>query len=340
MATGCPGCSLEAVVSGAQLLPSLAAAGAEGADMLIAEGVMGLFDGCGQPGCDGSTAAVARLLRAPVVLVVDASAMSGSVAAVVHGYRDLDPRVGVAGVILNRVAGPGHAALLREALDPLGVAVLGIVDRDDELVWRERHLGLVPVAEHPEGVRAAVRKVAAAIERSCSLEAIEAVARAAPRTMVPPPPAAAPVGSVRVAQAAGPAFGFTYPENLALLRQAGAELAPFDPLKDPALPPGCAALYAGGGFPEVFAQALGENRSLLESVRHELALGMVTWAECGGLLWLCRALGGIPMVGAVPAEGHMTDNLTIGYRNAVTQTATPFGPPGTELRGHEFHRSE
>jgi len=339
VATGRAGCSLDAWLSGDEILPSLAAAAADGAEILVVEGVMGLFDGSGEPDCDGSTAAVAGLLDAPVVLVVDASAMSGSVAAVVLGFRDLDPSLRLAGVVLNRVAGEGHAALLREALDPLGVAVLGVLYHDDELVWRERHLGLVPVAEHPDEVRAAVARLGATIERSCDVDGLLAAARAAPTRRVAPPPSASPVGTVRVALAAGPAFSFTYPENLTLLAEAGAELLPFDPLSAVSIPDGCDGLYAGGGFPEVFAGALGDNRPLIDDVRRQLDRGMVAWAECGGLLWLSRSLDGVGMVGAVPADARMTERLTIGYRTAVTTTASPLGPRGTVLRGHEFHHS-
>jgi cobyrinic acid a,c-diamide synthase len=339
VATGRPGRSLDAWLSGDALLPSLAASGSEDADVLVVEGVMGLFDGSSEPGCDGSTAAVARLLDAPVVLVVDASAMSGSVAAVVHGYRDLDRRVRVAAVVLNRVAGEGHATMLREALQPLGVPVLGALFDDQQLVWRERHLGLVPVAEHPAEVRAAVVRLGAAIERGCDVAAVLAVARAAPQHHVAAAPTATAVGEVRIALASGPAFSFTYPENVALLAAAGAELVPFDPLVDERLPDGCAALYAGGGFPEVFADALGGNRPLLDDVGRHVARGMPVWAECGGLVWLCRAVDGVAMVGAIPAQARMTERLTIGYRTAVTRTSSPFGPPGTSLRGHEFHRS-
>jgi cobyrinic acid a,c-diamide synthase len=144
---------------------------------------------------------------------------------------------------------------------------------------------------------------------------------------------------VRLALAAGPAFSFTYPENLALLGQAGAELVPFDPLEDPQLPGGCNALYVGGGFPEVFVPALAQNRRLLVDVGRAVARGLVTWAECGGLLWLCQSLDGVPMVGAIPAHGRMTESLTIGYRTAITRVASPFGPAGLALKGHEFHRS-
>jgi cobyrinic acid a,c-diamide synthase len=339
VATGRPGRSLDAWLSGEELLPSLAAAGAEGTDVLVVEGVMGMFDGSAEPGCDGSTAAVARLLDAPVLLVVDASAMSGSVAAVVHGFCTFDPSARVAGVVLNRVGGDGHAALLREALAPLGVPVVGAVYEDAALAWRERHLGLVPVVESPLEVAAAVERLGAVIERACDVDAVIALARAAPRRSVLAPPAARFAGLARVALASGPAFSFTYPENLQLLAGAGAELVPFDPLADPALPEGCSALYAGGGFPEVFAASLGANAPLHADVRAQLDRGMLVWGECGGLLWLCRSLDGARMVGAVAADARMTDRLTIGYRTAVTQVPSPFGPPGTVLRGHEFHRS-
>jgi cobyrinic acid a,c-diamide synthase len=339
VATGRPGRSLDAWLSGDALLPPLAAAGAHGADVLVVEGVMGMFDGSSEPGPDGSTAAVARLLGAPVLLVVDASAMSGSVAAVVHGFRTFDPTVRLAGVVLNRVGSAGHATMLREAIAPVGVPVLGVLLEDPSLAWRERHLGLVPVAESPRDVAAAVERLGAVMETACDVEAIMAIARSAPRQPVATPPTALFAGRARVAIASGPAFSFTYPENLELLAAAGAELVPFDPLTAAALPDGCSALYAGGGFPEVFAPALGANEPLIDNVRTALQRGMVAWAECGGLLWLCRSLDRAEMVGAVPADARMTDGLTIGYRTAVTQVASPFGPAGTTLRGHEFHRS-
>jgi len=339
VATGRPGRSLDAWLSGDALLPALAAAGARDADVLVVEGVMGMFDGSSEPSCDGSTAAVARQLGAPVLLVVDASAMSGSVAAVVHGFRSFDPTVALGGVVLNRVGGEGHATLLRESIAPLGVPVLGVLYADEALAWRERHLGLVPVAESPREVSAAIDRLSAIVERACDVEAIMALARSAPRRPVPASPTALFAGRARVALASGPAFSFTYPENLELLRAAGAELVPFDPLAERALPDGCSALYAGGGFPEVFAAELGANMPLVADVRASVQRGMVVWAECGGLLWLCRSLDGAPMVGAVPADARMTDTLTIGYRTALTQRPSPFGPAGTALRGHEFHRS-
>jgi cobyrinic acid a,c-diamide synthase len=321
------------------VIPALAGRAAAGADVLVVEGVMGLFDGAAEPGGPASTAHVARLLDAPVVLVVDASAMSGSVAALVHGYATFDASVRVAGVVLNRVGSPAHETMLREALEPIGVPVLGVLARADELAWRDRHLGLVPVVEQREAVEKSLERLADTVDASCDVEAIAALARAAPPLPAGEAPAARPSGRARVAVAGGPAFSFTYPDNLELLEQAGAELVPFDPRAEAALPAGLDAVYAGGGFPEVFVEELAANRPLLEDVRDRVGRGLVTWAECGGLLWLSRSLDGHALCGALDAEGSMSERLTLGYRRAHTAVDTPLAPAGTELRGHEFHYS-
>lgn len=243
-------------------------------------------------------------------------------------------------MILNRVGSAGHEELLREALEPLGIPVLGALHRDDALVWRERHLGLVPVAEEPDKIRASILRLSEVIARSLDLEAIVAIARSAPRQSVAEVPRARTVGKSRIAVCAGPAFSFVYPENLQLLREAGAEIIPFDPLKDPTLPDGCDALYAGGGFPEVYALELADNRRLLDDVRRRLNDGLTTWAECGGYLWLSESLDGVPMAGVLSGvHARMTDSLTLGYRTATTLSESFFGPAGMELRGHEYHRS-
>ncbi|HEX2023265.1 MAG TPA: cobyrinate a,c-diamide synthase [Acidimicrobiales bacterium] len=342
LATGRPGRNLDPWMCGAETVGPLAAREAAGADLLVVEGVMGLFDGAaGEPGLApvASTAQVAALLDAPVVLVVDASAMSGSVAALVHGFTTFSPAVRVAGVVLNRVGSDSHEEMLRRALEPLGVPVLGALRRDDALVWRERHLGLVPVVEAPGAVVAALDRVAHAVERGCDLDRLLALASTAPDVSVGAPPQARRKASARVAVLGGRAFAFTYPDNLEVLEQAGAELVPVDPEADRRVPEGTAALYAGGGFPEVFAAGLAANRPLLDDVRRRVAAGLVTWAECGGLLWLTRSLDGHPMAGAVAAQAHMTPRLTLGYRRARTAVETPLGAPGTALRGHEFHYS-
>ena len=343
-ATGRTSHNLDLYLHGPELVRALAGEAARGADILVVEGVMGLFDGTASvPGAPaaGSTAEVARLLQAPVVLVVDASAMSGSVAALVHGFATFDPEVRLAGVVLNRVGSPGHAALLEEALAPLDVAVLGHLVRDDRLAWRERHLGLVPVVEGPRAVRRSLELLADVVAGSLDLDALLALAAAAPRTRVGQAPRARPAGRARVALCSGPAFSFYYPENLDLLGQAGAELVPFDPLRDESLPGGCSGLYAGGGFPEVFAAEISANAKLLAELGERVRDGLPTWAECGGLLLLCESLDGAPMPGGLEGvHARMTERLVIGYREATLQRAGLFGPGGTVLRGHEFHRSK
>ena len=342
LATGRPARNLDAWICGAPTIASLAARAAASADVLVVEGVMGLFDGAsfgGDDGALGSTAEAAALLDAPVVLVVDAAAMSTSVAALVHGYASFDRGVRVAGVVLNRVGSPGHEVLLREALEPLDVSVYGALPRDDALGWRERHLGLVPVVEHRAEVDRSMAALAAAIERHCDVPGLMTLARSAPRRRAPAHAPARPSGSARVAVAGGPAFSFAYPDNLERLEEAGAELVVFDPARDTVLPDGVDALYAGGGFPEVFLETLAANTPLLADVRRRVTSGLVTWAECGGLLWLARSLDERPLAGVVPAAGHMTGRLTLGYRRARVLVPTPVGGPGTQLRGHEFHYS-
>jgi cobyrinic acid a,c-diamide synthase len=338
LATGRPGRNLDPWMCGESVIPPLAARASSGCQILIVEGVMGLFDGAGATDTS-STAHVARLLQAPIVLVLDASAMSASVAAVVHGFATFDPAVGIAGVVLNRVGSDHHEALLRDALVPLGIPVVGALRRDDRLSWRDRHLGLVPVVEHPAEVAASLERLAAAVADGVDLEFVEKLAAAAPAISVADPPSAAAGGRCRVAVAGGPAFSFGYPDNLELLAAAGAEVVPFDPLRDPALPPAVAGLVAGGGFPEVFAEALADNLPLLADTRDRVAQGLVVWAECGGALWLSRQLDGHALCGVIDAAGRMTGRLTLGYRRGRIGVPSPLGPAGTEVRGHEFHYS-
>ncbi|HMC41519.1 MAG TPA: cobyrinate a,c-diamide synthase [Acidimicrobiales bacterium] len=339
LATGRPSRNLDAWICGAEAVAPMAAKAGSGAAVLIVEGVMGLFDGAAEDGETASTAHVARLLDAPVLLVVDAAALSGSVAALVHGFRTFDRSVRVAGVVLNRVGSEGHEVMLREALAPLDVPILGVLRRDDRLAWRDRHLGLVPVVEQEGVVRDSLERLASIVSGACDLDRVLALAgEARPRTVSPLPPAAH-VARVRVAVAQGPAFSFVYPDNGERLEEAGAELVPFDPLEDAALPPGVSALYAGGGFPEVYAEGLSANRGLLGDLRARIAGGLAAWAECGGLLWLARSLDGRALAGVVDATATMTDRLTLGYRRARVLRQCPLGAPGTELRGHEFHYS-
>jgi cobyrinic acid a,c-diamide synthase len=338
VATGRPGRNLDPWMCGVDAIVPLAARAAHGAALLVVEGVMGMFDGA-RDGGPSSTADVAALLDAPVVLVVDAHGLGQSVAAIVQGFRGFDTRAHIAGVVCNRVGSDRHAELLRDALAGAGLPLLGALRRDDAFSWRDRHLGLVPVVEQRADVGRALDRLASAIERDCDLDGIERIARSAPTRITPAPDAPPRVGSARVAVATGRAFSFAYEDNLEALHAAGAEIVPFDPCVDEALPERCDAVVAGGGFPEVYATALTDNTPLLRDVQSRVAQGMVVWAECGGLLWLADELDGHAMAGVVPTAATMTSRLTLGYRHACTTTPSPLGPAGTELRGHEFHYS-
>lgn len=338
LASGRPPRNLDPWLCGAHAIAPLAARASEGADVLVVEGVMGLFDGAAD-GTPSSTADVAALLDAPVLLVVDAASTSASVAAIVRGFRDHDPRLRVAGVVLNRVGSDSHETLLRDALLPLGVPVVGCLRRDDALVWRDRHLGLVPVAEHAGEVAHSLDALAAWVTRSFNLDSVLQIARSAAPLSTASATMPLPVGFCRIAVASGPAFTFAYQDNLEALEAAGAEIVPFDPLCDPALPDGVDGLVVGGGFPEVYGPALAANASLLADVRTRVAAGLPTWAECGGLLWLARELDGATMVGAVPTTAALGTRLVLGYREGEVRAPSPIGPAGTRLRGHEFHYS-
>lgn len=341
LATGKPGRNLDVFLSGREIVGRLFVGAAAGADIAIVEGVMGLFDGRGASG-EGSTADVARLLGAPVILVVDASSMSSSVAAMVHGYRDLDRSVRVAGVVLNRVGSGHHEHILRSALEPLGVPVLGVVRRDPGLQTPERYLGLVPVAERVLEAHRSVARWRSAIERGCDIEAIVAVGRTAgpsPGAAWRPQAEMAPVTPVRIAVATGPAFSFVYPENIELLEARGAEICWFDPTGEEVLPAGVDAVYLGGGFPEVYGEELSANALLRSQVRSFASSGRPVMAECGGLLYLCRRLDGLAMCGVVDADARMTARLTLGYRIATSASRSFLFDRPTEVRAHEFHRS-
>src|SRR5438270_4312286 len=202
LAIGRPSRNLDAWICGPDAIAPLAVRAAHDTEILLVEGVMGLFDGAADDGATASTAHMAKLLAAPVLLVVDAAAMSGSVAALVHGFASYDPGVDVAGVVLNRVGSEGHEIMLREAIAPLGIPVVGALRRDDTFQWRDRHLGLVPVAEHPETIRRSLDSLAHAVERSCDLDAILAIAARAPSLEPQPLPEPNLVRNVRVAVAA------------------------------------------------------------------------------------------------------------------------------------------
>ncbi|QIN82237.1 cobyrinate a,c-diamide synthase [Rubrobacter tropicus] len=343
LAAGRPGRNLDAFLSGPDLVGPLFAHGARDANVAVIEGVMGLFDGKGGGGELASTAHVAKLLDAPVVLVVDGSAMARSAAAMVHGYATFDPDLRLAGVVLNRVGSDRHEQMLREALAPLGIPVLGVLRRDDAVRTPDRHLGLVPAAERRAEAGRSLDALGDVVARSLDLDAVLKVASSAGRLHAkawsPEAPGGERTEGVRVAVAAGPSFSFLYRENVELLEGAGAEVAYFDPTSDDALPAGTDALYLGGGFPETYAEALSANEPMKESVRRFAAEGRPVVAECGGLLYLARELDGKPMCGVLDATAHMTGRLKLGYREARAVADSPLAETDTLVRGHEFHYS-
>ncbi|MFZ4234184.1 cobyrinate a,c-diamide synthase [Streptomyces murinus] len=352
LATGRTGRNLDAYLCGPELVAPLFLHGARGCDIAVVEGVMGLYDGAAGEGELASTAQVAKLLGAPVVLVVDASAQSRSVAALVHGFVSWDPQVRIGGVILNKVGSARHEELLREALDSVGVPVLGALRRARPVETPSRHLGLVPVAERRALAVSAVSEMAELVSRGCDLPALEALARtagavpggAAPWTpdLSPThddPSASAEGPRPRIAVAGGPAFTFSYAEHTELLTAAGAEVVTFDPLHDEELPDGTAGLVIGGGFPEVYAAELSANEPLRKAVAELARSGAPVAAECAGLLYLCRELDGSPMCGVLDATARMAQRLTLGYRDAVAVGDSVLAAAGARMRGHEFHRT-
>ncbi|MDX6257032.1 MAG: cobyrinic acid a,c-diamide synthase [Frankiales bacterium] len=336
LAAGRVGRNLDPYLSGADRIAPLLAHGSTGADIAVVEGVMGLFDG--RRGTDeASTAHVAVLLGAPVILVVDARSMSRSVAALVHGFTTYDPRVRVAGVILNMVGSDAHEEMLRTSLAPQAIPVLGVIRRHGDLVTPSRHLGLVPVAERAEAALAMVAAAQHIVARSVDLDAVAALARTAEAVDAEAwqPEVAGDGGrGLTVAVARGEAFSFEYAEHAEILEAAGARVVGFDPLTDTELPTGTDILVIGGGFPEEHVPALADQRPLLHAVRD---FAGVVYAECAGLLYLARTLDGVPMTGRLATDAAMTTRLTLGYREAVGATGLL---AGVAVRGHEFHRTQ
>jgi len=365
LAAGRPGRNLDPWLVGEDQVAALFAHGAatpELADIAVIEGVMGLFDGksagpgghsaAGQHGGDfASTAHVARLLDAPIILVVDAGGMAASAAALLHGFASFDPGTRIGGVIFNLTGSPGHEALLRDAAEVVGLPVLGLLGRRDQLTVPSRHLGLIPAAELGRPAVDAVAALADLIGASVDLEAVVGLARTAGPLSVgtlSAPDQLQETGTERVrltqprprlAIAAGPAFTFGYAEHPELLTAAGAEVVTFDPLRDERLPADVDGLIIGGGFPEEHAADLSANARLRAEVAALARAGGPVLAECAGLLYLARSLDGHPMCGALDVTAVMTGRLTLGYRDAVAASTSPLAQAGTRVHGHEFHRT-
>ena len=346
LAAGRPGRNLDAWLVGEDQIAPMFARGAstpEPADVAVIEGVMGLFDGVSGHSDFASTAHVARLLKAPVILVVDASGTGMSAAALLHGFATYDPGTRIGGVIFNKTGSEGHERLLREAADAAGIPVFGVIRRRDQVTVPSRHLGLIPAAELGSPAADAVAALTSIVSGSVDLDAVVRLARTAgplqenadisPERTVPSLP------RPRIAFAGGPAFTFGYAEHPELLDAAGAEVVRFDPLRDEQLPDEVDGLVIGGGFPEEHAADLSANARLRSQVAKLAQAGAPVIAECAGLLYLARSLDGHPMCGVLDASATMTGRLTLGYRDAVAAAPSPLAQAGTRVHGHEFHRT-
>lgn len=313
-----------------------------GADVCIVEGVMGVFDGRLGTNGVGSTAHVARVLGAPIVLVVDASRSARGVGATVLGFARFDPRVAIAGVIVNRLGSERHADEVRASLSDIGVPLLGCISRDAELSLPERYLGLhLPGA----GTEAAIDRLASAIESTLDLDALQErcrPARLTPRTT--PLPIERARTQARIGVARDEAFAFYYQDNLDMLEAQGAELVPFSPIHDERLPE-VDGIYLGGGYPELSAHELAANASMVTDIRHAVAADMPVYAECGGLMYLSLAIvgrdgRGNEMVAAIPTETVVSARRqALGYREVELARDTVLFERGQTIRGHEFRWS-
>lgn len=339
LATGRPGRNLDSVLVGSDLIGPLFGHGSRGTDIAVIEGVMGLFDGRVSD-AKGSTAEVAALLGAPVVLVVDAKGYSQSLSALLHGFvvHAAEAGIRIAGVILNRVGSERHREILTAAADRAGLCVFGALPRTKELSVPSRHLGLVTAVEHGQAALDAIAAMTQLVAAHVDVSAIVAAARSDVAASVWNPAdvmGTAVAGEPVVALAAGQAFTFGYAEHRELLAAAGAVVAEFDPRSD-SLPADTAALVLPGGFPEQFAADLSSNEPLRQQVRD---MSGPIHAECAGLTYLCEDLDGAPMCGVLDARARFTDSLTLGYRDAVAMTGSVLFAEGERLSGHEFHRT-
>jgi cobyrinic acid a,c-diamide synthase len=358
--TGIPCRNLDPVLTSPKYIEDCFQLHVKSAEWVVVEGVMGLFDGIYHSESPeslndyGSTAHIARILNLPVLLVLDCSSLSTSIAAIAYGYANLDPQVKIVGVILNRVASDRHLELLTTALKSIDLPILGILRRDEAVTIPDRHLGLVPSGElvgiaHVFSQLADLAKqsfdwdrlLPLILQTSVDQEEVEIIAVSDQSQTIQPQQAS----RVRIAVARDQAFNFYYQDNLDLLAQLGAELVFWSPLQDRQLPDDIQGLYFGGGFPEVFAQQLAANQIVLQQLKQFIEAELPTYAECGGLMYLCEQLIDLnqqswSMVGIIPSTVTMEAKLTLGYRQAIALQDSPITAAQQTIIGHEFHRSQ
>ena len=335
---GAKSSNLDAFFFTPDTLRYLLARNAQACDVTVIEGVMGYYDGLWLTSTRASTYEVARETQSPVVLVVSARGAALSVIAAVEGFLRFAPDSGIRGVILNGCSAMSYGPLARELENRLGLRPCGYLPRLEECTLESRHLGLI-TADEVADLREKMCRLAAAAEKTLDIPALLELAAAAPPLRFTPPALPEPGAPVRIGVARDRAFCFYYEDSLDLLRQLGAELIPFSPLADERLPDGVQGLYLGGGYPELYAAQLAENRTLRGQLREAVHAGMPCIAECGGFMYLTQSIAGRAMVGALPGDCFDTGRLTrFGYITATAQSDNLLCRAGEEIPMHEFHR--
>jgi cobyrinic acid a,c-diamide synthase len=345
--TGVPSRNLDTWMLSRQAVVELFNRSTKGKDIAVIEGVMGLYDGLTSTTDEASTAELAKLLGAPVLLVADSRKGARSIAAMVAGYKNFDPLLRLGGVILNGIGSEAHLNFCREAIEHYtGVKVVGYLPRRDDLKLPERHLGLIPAVEGPAG-QDFLEKLIAQIETTFDIEAILRIAGQASspetKTALFPEVTKPPVVSIAVAR--DKAFSFYYQDSLALLEAWGAEIVPFSPMEDTSLPAGVSGIYIGGGFPELFAEQLAANTTMKSTIVEAINTGMPVYAECGGLMYLGEKICDLngkdhAMLGVLPVATRIDKRrLSLGYRTVEALADGPVLRRGEIVRGHEFHWS-
>lgn len=333
---GRPSRNLDTFMMGTNGVRKSFAQGSRDADVSVIEGVMGLFDGIGATE-EASTAQLAKVLDLPVILVVNVHGASRSVAAMVKGFCTFDPGVRIAGLLLNQVGSPRHRSFLQEALEPLGVDVLGYLPRRPEISLKSRHLGLEMAFESQHDLEALANFIEENVDVDRMLELKSPIPTDIAQTTVAHPPG----GTVRIGVAMDEAFCFYYYDNIQMLQALGAEVVPFSPLRDNL--PEVDGVYLGGGYPELHASAL-EAGACRRQIKQAAQEGMPVYGECGGLMYMGREVvleeKTMKMSGILPASTIMTKRLqALGYVEAEVVGHNPVAVMGSILRGHEFHYS-
>lgn len=340
LAAGLQANNLDTWLTDDTMMKKIFVSSSKNADISIIEGVMGLYDG-GRNGIS-STAQISKLLRAPVLLVIDVSSMGDSAAAIAKGFRDYDTDVDIRGVIINRYGSENHKNMVCEAIERKGIPVFGAVPRKNEEAIRERHLGLLPVDENKNFERN--KNVIQIIRSGIDFEALIKIAQSAPPFEEEVTKKQRERKKIKIAIARDEAFSFYYPESIAVLEASGAEIICFSPIHDEKIPE-CHGLIFGGGFPEMFAAKLADNFSMKEAIVRAAENGMPIYAECGGFMYLTREIKDFDnkihkMTGVIPMNCKMNNSLrTVGYVTAKALTNNVIALKGEELRGHEFHFS-